>query len=181
MGAATGAGRGASAGAEAALAVAPTRGPAATVSPCVEGTARRPPNPRNNIGVSTMTIAVRKSARNVRLSMRASASFQRLRDRIIPARAEWVTPRDAPNRQPSTARRAMLFDRLDRVRGATRKITTGRGQKLAQAYLIATDGENEEHAHGGSRITSRSPAAGRSFGGTAPPRLVGAIAREAGR
>src|SRR4051794_15529184 len=66
---------------------------------------------------------------------------------IIPARAEWVATSDPSNRQPRTAPRAMLADGLDRIRGATRKITTGRWQKLAEAHLIAPNGKNEKRSH----------------------------------
>ena len=70
------AGRAAGGGA-AVVAVAPTAAVAlaGTVSrDAAGGSVRCPPNLRNNIGVKTMTSAVRKSAKNVRLSMRAKAS-----------------------------------------------------------------------------------------------------------
>jgi len=41
----------------------------------------------------------------------------------------------------------MLLDRLDRVGGATWKITTRRGQELAEADLIPPNGENEQRSH----------------------------------
>jgi hypothetical protein len=66
---------------------------------------------------------------------------------IIPARAERVATSDPSYCQPRTAHRAMLADRFDRIRGATRKITTGRRQKLAEAHLITPNGENEERSH----------------------------------
>src|SRR5689334_5870674 len=70
-----------------------------------------------------------------------------LRNGIIPARTERVTPRDTANRQPRSTRRAVLADGFDGVRGATRKITTRGGQKLAEADLIAPHGEDEEGSH----------------------------------
>lgn len=41
----------------------------------------------------------------------------------------------------------MLLDRLDRVGGATWKITTGWWQELAEADLIPPNGENEQRPH----------------------------------
>jgi hypothetical protein len=66
------------------------------------------------------------------------------------------------DREPRTARGAVLFNGLDGIRGATRKITTRSGQQLTETDLIASYGEYEDRAH----LFLRLPA----FGGRANDR-----------
>jgi hypothetical protein len=70
-----------------------------------------------------------------------------LRDGIVPAGAERMASSNAPHGQPCSARRAMLADRLDRIGGATRKITTRGRQQLTHAHLVSANGKNEYGAH----------------------------------
>jgi hypothetical protein len=53
----------------------------------------------------------------------------------------------------------MLTDRLDRIRGATRKITTGRGQKLTEAHLVAAHRKNQQRPHYSPAGFARPPEA----------------------
>src|SRR5438309_11737494 len=91
----------------------------------------------------------------------------RLGDGVISARTEWVATGNTPNRQPGSARGTVFRDRLDRVRGATRKIATRRRQQLTEADLIPPNGKNEKRTHrtpyGADRDSVRTAAFGFSW------------------
>src|SRR4051794_38521429 len=98
-----------------------------------------------------MTIAMSASARRVRLSIQLVSA---LGNRVISARTERVAARDAARRQPATANRSVLLERLDGV-GGTAWIITARGwEQRAQRHLISADEQHEHHTHMSQALVS---------------------------
>ena len=70
-----------------------------------------------------------------------------LGDRVVSARAERMTARDAARRQPTSAKRAVLFEGFDRIRGAAWIITAGGGEQRTERYLVAADQQDKNGTH----------------------------------
>ena len=72
-----------------------------------------------------------------------------LRDGVIPAGPKRMASSDAANGEPAPTRGAVLLERLDCIRGATRIITTGGRQERPQGDLIPSNEQYQQRAHAG--------------------------------
>ena len=58
-----------------------------------------------------------------------------------------MTARDAARRQPTSAKRAVLFEGFDRIRGAAWIITAGGGEQRTERYLVAANQKDKNGTH----------------------------------
>lgn len=109
------------------------------------------------IGVTTITSAVRMSARKKRLSIRKEP--EELRNRIVAARSERVAAAQSLECEPTTACGSVALEGLDRIRGATRIITArGRQQRRKDHLISAHDKDQQVSHHDGWRCGRRMSA-----------------------
>src|SRR5512142_3104152 len=68
-------------------------------------------------------------------------------NRVVPARPERMTSKNASHGKPAPANGSMLLERFDRVRRAARHVPTARWQHRRKRYLVSADQQDEERAH----------------------------------
>jgi hypothetical protein len=67
--------------------------------------------------------------------------------RIVAAGSEWVTPPDAAECKPASAKRTMALERFDGISRATRIITACCRKQMPEGDLVASYTQNEEQSH----------------------------------
>ena len=67
--------------------------------------------------------------------------------RIVAAGAEWVTPPNSAECEPTSTESAVTLERFDGVSGAARIITARRREQGAERNLIGAYQQNENRSH----------------------------------
>ena len=71
-----------------------------------------------------------------------------LGDWVIAARTKRIASQNSTEREPTSAQRAVAFERFDRVRGAAWIIAARGGEKRRQRHLIPANEQDENCSHG---------------------------------
>src|SRR5258708_14743259 len=97
--------------------------------------------------------------KTIEMRTAVTSRFSILRDGVRSSRIEHVATRKTPQTHPAAAHGAVLFDCLHHVNGARGLEPAHRGQDRRDKSLVETKKEEEQRAHGRSRLRLASCAA----------------------